>query len=633
MVNEKKMDNTGLKVLSLEDSARDFEIICERLESAGYNPIAKRVEKKDDYEFELRNGAYDIIISDFQLPGYNAFGSLSLRAQICPEIPFICFSGSIGEETAIELLKLGAEDYVLKDRPDRLPFAVKRALDDAKEKAALRESQRSLKESEEKFRNIFNNHSAVKLIISPTDGSIVDANIAAANFYGWSVEELRKMNISQIYLLTQDQLGSAMKKVATKNTNHCEYKHRKADGTIVDVEIFSSLVEFGDKKFLHSIVHDISEKKIAERQVKLLSKAIEQSSVSIVITDYSGKILYVNPFFTDVTGYSSDEVTGENPRVLKSGSQPSEFYEEMWDTILSGKMWQGEFRNKKKNGDFFWESATISPIINEDGDITHFVAIKEDVSEKKKMFEELIEAKEKAEEMNRIKSNFFANMSHELRTPFVGILGYAELMTESLKEGKEKIMAGAILKSATRMQNTLAKILGLAHLESETARAVRKECKALRLITNICETYKGGALRKNLKFKTDLNCGDLLIMSDESLIGDILGNLISNAIIYSDKGTIEITADNTVRNNSDYLTIKVKDEGIGIPAESLMVIWEPFRQASEGFGREFEGTGLGLSIVKKSCELLGGKISVESEKGKGSVFTVELPIEVIKTQE
>ena len=157
----------------------------------------------------------------------------------------------------------------------------------------------------------------------------------------------------------------------------------------------------------------------------------------VVITDPNGNIEFANPKFSEVTGYSVDEAKGKNLRILKSGYHSKEFYSNIWETILAGKIWQGEFRNKKKNGELYWENALISPLKDTEGNITHFVAVKEDVTSKKKMIQELIEAKEKAEEMNRIKSSFFANMSHELRTPMVGILGFSEVLMSELKDNPD----------------------------------------------------------------------------------------------------------------------------------------------------------------------------------------------------
>jgi PAS domain S-box-containing protein len=205
---------------------------------------------------------------------------------------------------------------------------------------------------------------------------------------------------------------------------------------------------------------DITERRKSEKKLKLLSRAMEQSPVTVVITDKKGNIRYTNPKFTEITGYTQDEVLGQNPRILQSGKQSSEFYNELWETILSGNDWHGEFQNRKKNGDHYWESAVISPIVNDSGDIDYFVAVKEDITEKKQMIADLINAKEKAEESDRLKSAFLANMSHEIRTPMNGILGFTDLLKEPCLSGEaQKEYISIIEKSGARMLNTINDII------------------------------------------------------------------------------------------------------------------------------------------------------------------------------
>lgn len=247
---------------------------------------------------------------------------------------------------------------------------------------------------------------------------------------------------------------------------------------------------------------------------------------------------------------------------------------------------------------------------------------------RKEIVEQLIAAKEKAEEMNKVKSNFFANMSHELRTPFVGIIGFAEILASSLKDPDDLEMVNGILKSSERMQDTLSKILSLSKLESDAIRITENYFELNEVITGVFETFRGGALHKKLSYNLRINFDKIVIFSDEGIIKDILQNLISNAIKYTHKGQVEVTANIERRNFTDYFVVKVSDTGIGIPDDKIKLIWEPFRQVSEGYAREFEGVGLGLAIVKKSAELLGGKISAESSPGNGSVFTFELPIKI-----
>ena len=236
------MEKNKLKVLILEDSIQDMELICELLTNAGYKLDLTHVDNALLYTAALQSSVYDIILSDFALQGYDAFGALETCKMISPETPFICISGSIGEETAIELLKKGAVDYVLKDRPDRLPFAVQRALDDAIIRKSHLKAANALQESELKFRNIFQNHAAVKLIFDPESGSIVEANHAAATFYGWPAEVLQTKTIFEINATHKEVLKKEMMRAEESTKVQFEFKHIKADGTVVDVEVFTSTI-------------------------------------------------------------------------------------------------------------------------------------------------------------------------------------------------------------------------------------------------------------------------------------------------------------------------------------------------------------------------------------------------------
>jgi PAS domain S-box-containing protein len=748
--------NRSLKLLLLEDSLSDKELMVEQLSEAGFKLDITHAENKISFIDSLKNSTYDIIVSDFKLPGFDAFGALEICNNICPDVPFICVSGSIGEETAIRLLKEGAFDYVLKDRPERLPHAIKRALDEVKENFALRKAERellesenrfrqvaetaqewiwevdtnglytysspvinmllgytpeevvgkryfydffatdvkenlkksafeffqkgklfrnhetknihknghvvilstsgspifnnqgnligyrgvdeditdkkksedALKKSEEKFRNLFFNHAAVKLIIDPDTGKIIEANEAAASFYGWKIDILQNMNIIQLNALEPKETNNEMQNAIHQKKNYFEFKHRKADNTLVDVEIFSSMIKIGDKEYLHSIVHDISEKKTVEERLKLLNRAVESSSLAIQITDADGNVIYTNPFFTTISGYSFEEIFGKNLRLLKSGNQSNSFYKELWDTILSGKDWNGEIQNKRKNGELYWVRSSISPIINKDGKITNFVAINEDITEKKKMIEDLMVAKDRAEEMNRVKSFFFANMSHELRTPFVGIMGYTEFLQSEIHNLEHQEMLKGIMVASKRMLGTLENILNLTKIEFDGLDLNRKPCKLKDIFDRLELEYQIQISNKKLNFIINNYDEKLVFFCDDSILTEVLSKLLSNAIKYTEKGTIEICSELEVKENEKILVIKVIDTGIGIPANKQSIIFDEFRQVSEGTARNFQGSGLGLSIVQKELKQLGGTISVESEENKGSTFIIRLPIEI-----
>lgn len=382
---------------------------------------------------------------------------------------------------------------------------------------------------------------------------------------------------------------------------------------------------------LVGVNHDFTERKQFEDELLKLSRAVEQSPASVVITDPEGDIEFVNTKFCEVSGYTKEEVLGKNPRVLKSGFHDKNFYTKLWDTISSGKEWSGEFLNRKKNGENYWESALISPVINKDGDITHFVAIKEDITEKKKMIEELIIAKDKAEEMNRLKSNFLSNMSHELRTPLNGILGYAEILTSLLEDAEQLDMVLGIYQSGRRLSDTLNFILDLSEAETGKIEVSRKDISVVPIVTECIRSFHEDAQNKNLQLETIIKDENIVAHLDDLLLKRIVHNILDNAIKFTKEGKIsveigkEVVAANGETGRGENLYIKIEDTGIGIPADKIDLIWEEFRQVSEGISRSYEGPGLGLTISKKAVELMHGTITVQSNYGAGSAFTVKFP--------
>ena len=252
----------------------------------------------------------------------------------------------------------------------------------------VKKADQDARATERKFQNLIQSARDAIVISEVKSGLIVDANARAGVLLGILSDELIGKHQSDLHPEEEKDFYSKsfQNRAAEEDIYQLEDKEiciKHADGHLIPVEISSSVVEEKGKLIILDIFHDVSERKKAEEKVKKLSLAVEQSSVSIVITDKDGTIEYVNPKFEEVTGYSSDEVKGKNPNVLKSGHTSEGKYHEMWQTMLSGREWRGEFYNKKKNGEFYWENATISPIKNDQGVVTHFIGIKEDVTAQK----------------------------------------------------------------------------------------------------------------------------------------------------------------------------------------------------------------------------------------------------------
>ncbi len=351
-------------------------------------------------------------------------------------------------------------------------------------------SEETLKKSEERFRTLFENHSVI-ILLEPDTGNIIDANHAAADFYGWSVEQLKQMHIQQITNVSSDEVMVNMDKIRASKQNQFLFRHRRADGSIREVEVFSNKIELEGKDILYAIIHDVTERILAEHQLHKLSVVVEQSPAIVVITDPDGNIEYVNPMFVEVTGYSAEEARGQNPRILKSGLMSKKVYEELWQTILSGGVWSGELQNKKKNGEFYWDQAVISAIRNKENVITNFVAVKVDITEQKKIFAELTAAKEKAEESDRLKSAFLANISHEIRTPMNGILGFAQLLKEPHLTGEEETeYIDLIQKSGERMLNLINNLINISRIEAGETMLQESETPVNELMRDLYAFFK-----------------------------------------------------------------------------------------------------------------------------------------------
>ncbi|MHB8580147.1 MAG: PAS domain S-box protein, partial [Ignavibacteriaceae bacterium] len=478
--------------------------------------------------------------------------------------------------------------------------------------------------SEIRYRRLFESAKDGILIIDVETGKIVDVNPFLIKLLGYSKEQFLEKEIWEIGFF-RDIVANKEKFLELQENEYARYEDlplETADRRKIYVEFVSNVYLVDKLKVIQCNIRDITERKHAEDEVRKLYRGVHQSPASVIITNLKGEIEYVNSKTLEVTGYKSSEVLGKNPRMFQSGEKTKEEYAELWNTILSGKEWNGELHDKKKNGELYWENASISPIKNEKGEITNFIAIKEDITERKKMVQELTLALEKAEEMNRLKSSFFANMSHELRTPLIGINGFSEFLVESLKDPELKKISGYVLKSGQRLSETLNLILDITKFESDRMDFKLETVELVSETEELINSFKEAAQKKGTKLTASFSGKTINLNTDIRAYRTVINNLINNAVKFTHEGEITVS----VSSKDNYIEIKVMDTGIGIAKKDQEIIFEEFRQASEGFKRNFEGTGLGLSITKKLVEKFGGNIIVESELGKGSTFIVKLPI-------
>lgn len=483
--------------------------------------------------------------------------------------------------------------------------------------------EETLKASEEKFRNLFKSHAAIKLIIDVDNLDIVDANDAAAEFYGYELKELTSMKISQINTADTIMLNNAISDVLHKRTKNFEFRHKLKDGTIKDVEVYSSRIQISDKTFIHSIVHDITERKEAQRKNNFLIQSVEQSPIGIIITDKMGNVEYTNPRYCEITGYSFSEMFGTIPGILLKKSEDG--VKSILDIVINGSVWRGEVHDFKKNRESYWANVAISPVQDINGQITNFVIIKEDITQKKQLLHDLIDAKHKAEESDRLKSAFLANMSHEIRTPMNGILGFMSLLKEPDLTGDMRDEYIQIVNaSGERLLSTINDIIDISKIESGQSPVNLSPVNLGEMLDRLHRFFKANAeaLGLNLQLIKSFEPSGLVVNIDVYKTESVLSNLIKNALKFTTRGEVQVIC--TVEN--EWLNFKVKDTGKGISSDKLDAIFDRFVQADISFSRDHEGSGLGLSISKAYTELMGGEIRVISELGKGSEFSFSIPI-------
>nr|WP_295392563.1 ATP-binding protein [uncultured Thiodictyon sp.] len=379
--------------------------------------------------------------------------------------------------------------------------------------------------------------------------------------------------------------------------------------------------------------------------MRQLSLAVEQSPNPIVITDLQARIEYVNDAFVRCTGYTRAQAIGQNPRLLKSGKTPAATYAAMWQALTRGEAWTGEFINRTRDGREVFETATILPLRQGDGQITHYVALKVDITEQRRASEELeqyrehleqlvaertaelMTAKDLAEAANRSKSEFLANMSHEIRTPMNAIIGLTHLLTRETATPRHHDRLAKIAGAANHLLNIINDILDLSKIEAGKLELERTDFAPARVVANVCNLIRDKAEDKQIELVVNLGTLPAMLYGDGLHLGQILLNFASNAVKFTERGSIAMDA-SVVTETPAGLVVRftVTDSGIGLTPEQQGRLFQPFAQADSSTTRKYGGTGLGLVIARRLTELMGGRIGVVSEPGHGSTFWIEVPV-------
>ncbi|MBK8957315.1 MAG: PAS domain S-box protein [Proteobacteria bacterium] len=477
------------------------------------------------------------------------------------------------------------------------------------------------------------------------DGMVTSWNPGAEAMFGYSAEEMLGRPMRAILPEERvDEEDFILEQVkAGKNVEHLETERVRKDGSRLFVSATISPIRdaAGHVIGASKIARDITERRKAEDALRKLSLAVEQSPNSIVITDLDAHIEYVNARFCEITGYSAEEAYGQNPRILRSGSTSSAEYAAMWDKLVHGQSWVGEFVNKRKDGTEYIEWAQISPVRQADGTITHYVATKEDITAKKRQekelegyrdhLEELVrrrtkeleQARSAAELANQAKSTFLANMSHEIRTPMNAILGFAHLLQTDLSDARQLDKINKINMSAKHLLGIINDILDLSKIEADRLTLEQTTFSVGGALDHVRSMMSERIASKELDFIQDLDpcVEELSVIGDPLRLGQILVNYLSNAVKFTERGSITLrTRLLAEQQDQVLLRFEVEDTGIGISRESQDRLFEAFEQAEASTTRKYGGTGLGLAISNRLARMMGGETGVESEPGVGSKF-------------
>lgn len=488
-------------------------------------------------------------------------------------------------------------------------------------------------------------------------GRFISANPAIAAMFGYdSVEEFMKMHVSSLYADPEERKKFVDMVSRTGECKDYVLHLKKKDGTLfwASLNAKAKYDSMGNLLWLDGVIEDITQridshnyiihytKEVTELKDKLEVKVKERTAdlekfkavadyntASIIITNIRGFIEYANESYLRITGYSREEVLGKKSGFIKSGLTDSAVYESLWNTIRYGKGWNGKLQNVRKNGEFYWEEISISPVFNERGELTHYVGIMNDITDKHKAEEELNKANEQLATLDKEKTSFFQNISHELRTPLILIAGPVESAKRKQEPLSEKAM-DMVLANTRRLQRLVNQLLDLQKI---TAGKMTVDFRVLNLnliLKSTIQAFHEFCAYRNINLVDSVEENLPLARADFDKLDKCIYNYLSNALKFTPEGgSIILRAESRVT----HILVEVIDTGKGISSDKLNGLFTKFGYSESSLTREQEGTGLGLSLVKELIELQGGEVGVDSIPGQGSRFWFTVPLAPMDSEE
>jgi len=614
-----------LNIILLEDLPTDIELAEREIRAVIKNYELRVVETEDEFLKELKNFNPDLIISDYQMPTFDGLSALHYTRKKSQFIPFIILTGSMNEDTAVECMKAGADDYVIKEHIKRLGGAILNALEKKKIERDHHKTVVALQKSEERYRSLVENINDVHFM-TDTNGIITYISPPIETITAYSPEEIIGLSFTD-FIHPDDvfRIQQQFQKIMAGELGEREYRIKTKSGKYCWIRSSSRpIIKSGNPNGIQGILTNINERKLIESERERLSAAIEQAAEAVLITDDLGTIQYVNPAFEKISGYKKEEAIGQKPNILKSDKHNDAFFKNLWETITSGNIWKGEISNKNKNNNIYNVEVTISPVLNEAGKIANFVSVQRDITREQELEEQFHQA-QKMESVGRLAGG----VAHDFNNMLSVILGYSELamrklnpsdkmyteMQEINNAGQRSAALTTQLLAFARKQEIAPKILDLNDAISNMIKMLR------RLIGEDIELiWKPGA---------NLNA----IKIDPAQVDQILANLGVNArdaIGRTGKVIIEtynIKLDDdycrlhAFAKPGEYVLLGFSDDGCGMDDKTLAKVFEPFF-TTKTVG---EGTGLGLSTVYGIVKQNNGLIEVESKPGFGTQFKIFFP--------
>ena len=622
-----------LKILFIEDVQSDVELIWHELTENNISFSKLLVDNRDDYLNGLISFEPDLIISDFSLPQFDGMEALLIRNKTAPLIPFILVTESVNEEVAVDCMKAGADDYVLKDNLSRLGPSVINSINKIKilkeKKAAEKKLERSnlMLQKTQTIAHIGN----WELDLSAKSIWVSDEALKIYGFenssYEIPLETVQKIPLPEYRLILDEAFDRLLK---YNEQYQVEFKIKRLnDGAIrtiysrADLELTNE----GQVKFL-GVIQDITDRKQAkEALIESENKyhLIFNNILDVYYeTSLEGIILDVSPSIEIVSKgqYHPEDVIGRSMY---------DFYSDhlVHEAIVEALKKDGSVNDFEiiliiRDGTLIPCSISAKMTFDVNGNPEKIIGSLRDITERKKVEEELIRAKDKAEESDRLKTAFLHNISHEIRTPMNAIVGFSTLLSEPDGDVQSRqSYTEVIMQSSDHLLSIITDIVDISNIEANLVKAVENDVNVNTILKSVFNKYCLQAARMNLElsFFPDLSDSDAVILTDGTKLTQILSNLVNNAFKFTAEGFIRFGY--LVKN--DFLEFYVTDTGIGIPEEHHSLIFDRFYQVENSKSRMFEGTGLGLAISKAYIELIGGRIWVSSEVGTGSSFFFTIP--------